>query len=269
MTKEYDAGFFFMIKEWLSDPQLKMACFTVKGMWIDMLCYMWRAPERGKLLGTKESLCQLLGCSGIEMDLFLMEAKEFGFCDVTEDVMQDVTLHVMDCNKKIQICNRRICNEEKAKEANRLRVRLHRERKARNADVQDIPNPTQPNLLKEPPKNGGHFEQKIKDVDILGLILKRAEMVVGLRSKPKFDPKKDTYKFIQKWTNENNHPRSILDVLDGFIIYWETIKNPAAYASKILKRVTQNYNEAEHVKQVQEFKVKIGPELKKLLKGIG
>jgi hypothetical protein len=50
-TNKHDArpSFPFYVDDWLSDPNLKMCSMEARGMWIDLLCLMWRAPERGTL----------------------------------------------------------------------------------------------------------------------------------------------------------------------------------------------------------------------------
>jgi hypothetical protein len=40
----------FYPDDWLSEPGLRAATPEVRGVWIDLLCYMWKSPERGVLL---------------------------------------------------------------------------------------------------------------------------------------------------------------------------------------------------------------------------
>ena len=83
MSKGKAPAFQFYVRDWLSDPQLRMCCFAVRGMWMDFLCYMWLAPEKGMLSGTVEGLARLIGATLQEMELFLIESMNYEFANVT------------------------------------------------------------------------------------------------------------------------------------------------------------------------------------------
>jgi hypothetical protein len=108
----------FYVKDWLSDPQLKMASFSTKGIWIDMICFMWSAPEPGKITGTGSDIAKLLGATNTEIQTFLSDAEKLGFCDVTRPSR--------DSNALVTIINRRINRNWKDKESNRLRQQRFR-----------------------------------------------------------------------------------------------------------------------------------------------
>lgn len=117
-------AFQFYVRDWLADPQLKMASFSTKGIWIDLLCYLWEAPERGMLKGSVTQLERLIGANHDEFGLFLAEAKDLSFCDIS----------VTD-NKIVTICNRRMFRDEKDRKNNRMRQSKHREKRKSNAKV--------------------------------------------------------------------------------------------------------------------------------------
>ncbi len=116
-------AFQFYVRDWLSDPALQAASASSRGIWINALCFMWEAPERGKLTGTRESLARLLGATTGEMEEFLAEASALNFADVTES------------NKKVTLENRRMVKEEKERQATKLRVRKHRGGGTSNTEV--------------------------------------------------------------------------------------------------------------------------------------
>jgi hypothetical protein len=118
-------AFQFYPSDWLADPQLAMATFKIKGMWIDFLCFMWEAPERGKLTGTRLQLAKLIGATPPEMDDFISEAAQLLFCFCEE------------CNGIVTLINRRMFNEWKEKESARLRVERHRQKKPCNGKCND------------------------------------------------------------------------------------------------------------------------------------
>jgi hypothetical protein len=111
-------AFQFYVKDWLSDPQLKMASFSTKGIWIDMICYMWSAPEPGKVTGTEAELSKLLGATKDEIRDFLDDAEKLGFCDVTR--------LSRDSHANVTVINRRMNRDWKDKESARLRQQRSR-----------------------------------------------------------------------------------------------------------------------------------------------
>lgn len=127
-------AFQFYVKDWLSDPQLRLASPSTKGIWIDLLCYMWSAPEKGKLDLMPENFSKLTGAKNGDVELFISEAQAYNFCDIS----------VTD-NGNLQIYNRRMYREEKDRENNRLRQKRYRDKHHRNAKVTPLsptPSPT-------------------------------------------------------------------------------------------------------------------------------
>jgi hypothetical protein len=109
-------AFQFYVKDWLTDPQLRMCSHTTKGIWIDLLCLMWEAPEKGKLEGSVEQLSRMVAASNGDFEQFLEEAQSTNFATVT--------LH----NKKVTIINRRMQREERERESHRKRQDRYRQR---------------------------------------------------------------------------------------------------------------------------------------------
>lgn len=130
-------AFQFYVKDWLSDPLLRQASFPSRGIWIDMLCYMWWSDTRGCLSGTVGGLSRMIGCSLEEMSKFLSEAIALKFASVTCN--GDVT----DVTNFVTVCNRRMEREEKDRENTRLRVAKHRSKPSCNGDV-TLPSPVSP-----------------------------------------------------------------------------------------------------------------------------
>jgi len=116
-------AFMFYVRDWLSDPELRMASHGTKGIWIDMLCFMWEASVRGELIGTEEQLKKLVGANERDMSVFMTEAKSLNFADVTE------------CNEIVTIRNRRMYAEYKERQNTRLRVQRYREKNKRNSEL--------------------------------------------------------------------------------------------------------------------------------------
>lgn len=123
IKKGKNPAFLFFPGDWIRDPQLQMATFQTQGIWINILCRMWYAPERGKLSGTVQQICKLLSCTNEQFVQFLNEVNQLKFADVT------------NCNNDVMICNRRMIKEEKDRENNRKRVAKHRVKCESNENV--------------------------------------------------------------------------------------------------------------------------------------
>jgi hypothetical protein len=101
-------SFQFYPGDWLKDPQLRMASMSTKGIWIDSLCAAFEAKERGALEGTADQFCRLLGCTKVEFDLFLNDARALNFANVRE--MSG------DCPPVLRIESRRMLRDEKQRQ---------------------------------------------------------------------------------------------------------------------------------------------------------
>lgn len=80
----------FYVGDWLKAPDIRALTPAAKGLWIDMLCFMWESPERGVLkLGNKvidrELLARMSGFARVLLDPLLDELLELGVYSVRED----------------------------------------------------------------------------------------------------------------------------------------------------------------------------------------
>jgi uncharacterized phage protein (TIGR02220 family) len=197
-------AFQFYVKDWLSDTQLKMASFSTKGIWIDILCYMWVAPDRGELVGTKESFMRLLGANNSEIDLFFKEAQALRFCYV-----------VTDHNKNITLRNRRMYNEDKEKENNRLRQQRYRDKHKDNAEITP-PSPTaSPSAT---PKHINKASYRRQDIPY-GKIVSYLNEKIKKNYRP---TTKETQKHIRARFNEGFTEQDFYTVIDNMASKWFT-----------------------------------------------
>jgi len=106
--------------------------------------------------------------------------------------------------------------------------------------IPDSLNSLSTNVDKQPspaaPPKSKHFSEKLEDNQlqpILALcdnITKRVRK--GSNGKTRFEP----YKFIQRQVNNKGHPQAILKTLESMLANWHKIKNPWAYAEKVMKQ---------------------------------
>ena len=115
-------AFQFYVRDWLSDPQLRQASPAAKGIWIDCLCFMWEAPNKGQLTGTIAGLSRMLGVSEHEFGAFLSEVETLGFASLERQQMTPA-------DQKVTLENRRMAREAQSKKSHTNRQRRYVERK--------------------------------------------------------------------------------------------------------------------------------------------
>ena len=134
-------AFQFYPGDWRRDTQVQMASMSTRGVWIEMLCCMWDAPERGKLVGTIGEISRLIGCDGLELVEALRQIERLKIGNVEGlECYKNVTCNadVTKCNGVVTVINRRMYREETTRKQTRKRVSKHREEKKKqdcNADV--------------------------------------------------------------------------------------------------------------------------------------
>ena len=127
-------AFQFYPGDWRRDSELHMMTFQSRGIWIEILCLMWDAQNRGKLHGTVEPLSRMIGCTILEMETCLRELISTKAGDVFVDSNVTCNANVTFCNNDVTVCNRRMRYDETEREATRYRVSNFRKRKC-NANV--------------------------------------------------------------------------------------------------------------------------------------
>ncbi len=112
-------AFQFYPGDWIQDTRMLTA--ATRGIWIDMLCAMWRSEVRGTISGTVEELSRLCACSQQEM---MVAIKELGLHNIADFVTCNA--NVTDCNSIVTVSNRRMVRDEKERAATRKRVKRFR-----------------------------------------------------------------------------------------------------------------------------------------------
>jgi len=125
--REKAPAFQFYVRDWLSDVQLRAASFQTRGLWVDILCFAWLAPERGKITGTQDELLRMLGCAESEFLQFANEAEKLKFCDILRKSNGDST-------QFYAITNRRMYREWKDNENAKLRAKRAYKKSAKKQD---------------------------------------------------------------------------------------------------------------------------------------
>lgn len=131
----------FYVSDWLSDTAPLSP--EARGLWIDLICLLWRADPRGKLSYPKVTWLRLLRVEAPQFEAILQELVAFRICNIS-------------CNASITIESRRIVREEKKRENNRIRVDKWRSNKAGNESV------TLPEIPRNTGSNGENQKQSQK-----------------------------------------------------------------------------------------------------------
>lgn len=122
MTSNKNPAFQIYPGDILRAEDLRKCSWQTRGIWWDMLCYMWFAKEQGKLRGTKDEICRMVGITSEEFDQFLEENNAHGFSNVTKR------------NSTVTIINRRMYKSFLQREATKKRVSDHRKKVKRKCN---------------------------------------------------------------------------------------------------------------------------------------
>jgi hypothetical protein len=131
------------IGDWFKDPAVQAGEAATRGVWANLLMYMWESKPRGVLTGTMEQMRKLANCKEHEWPVILSEIKELLIADVTE------------ANGKITIKNRRMYREQKEKENNRLRQGKFRKNHQSNDEITPPSSSSSSSSLKNTIKSEG------------------------------------------------------------------------------------------------------------------
>lgn len=77
--------------EWITLPVVRNLPPDVRGLWIDMLCYMWESKERGVMakpdgtIYTRNEIIRLLGVDASGSENWLQQLIDCGLCTVRDD----------------------------------------------------------------------------------------------------------------------------------------------------------------------------------------
>jgi len=128
-------AFQFYPGDWRRDNQVQMASMETRGVWFEMLCCMWDAPERGELTGTYSQISKLLGCEIEVLQRSLVEIKTLKIGDISGNGFCDMSRDVTKSHNDVTVINRRMVRERKATESARIRKQRQRQSAVSHNDV--------------------------------------------------------------------------------------------------------------------------------------
>ena len=226
-------AFQFYPGDWRRDTQVQMASMETRGVWFEMLCCMWDAPERGKLEGSKDEICRLLGCERDVFDRSLREIERLKIADVK------------NCQENVKIINRRMNREEKLREYNRFAKQKERSKKPCqekvNTPSSSSSSSSSSGIKRKPP--GLPLKETIKEGSI-PKVLEELETICDDLYEKKIFPKVHAWK--NKMLKEKINPRALCHCLIRCGI--KKPDEPWAYCNKIIKVENGNYNETDNLR---------------------
>ncbi len=109
----------------------RVLSLAARGAWQDLLCFMWRSDERGKLSYPIEGYARLFGASVDETKRVIDELIALNICD-----------SVMECNGNVTLINRRMVRDEKARQQTNCRVTRFRNAHEKRTCNEDVTSPS-------------------------------------------------------------------------------------------------------------------------------
>jgi hypothetical protein len=256
-------------KDWLSDKNLQVCSAATRGIWINLLMYMYdcsfddpEACEVGIMEVSTFEISRLGGCTIEEAENFILDAMRHKFCNIEPVVGGDHmgTTHDHDvggCPKNVRIMSRRINREAER----RLKWRNDK-RKQRGPDepIDDVsalsaprarvpspsPSPT-PKALK---KKAAFFEIPGAELIADAAPSKIKELTEEICQKLKDDNIfSNVRSFVTQSLKEpSTNERALLHSLIRTYAKREFKKGPWSYARRVLEIENGNFNERENMK---------------------
>lgn len=116
-TKGKAPAFQFYPADWLSDEKLMGAELSSQAIWIKLLCMMWKDDQNHEIKKRPKHLMNALGCSEAELEQFVDDAYDLGFCDINAEFFEGSTGYELRDMISIHIVSRRFLkdNEQRRK----------------------------------------------------------------------------------------------------------------------------------------------------------
>lgn len=112
----------FFPSDYLLDTQLLSA--AARGVWMDLICHLWRSQSRGTMTLSPALWCMLLRVEEAERDRTFAELQRNAICNI-----------VTGSDGAVTVESRRIVKEENARSGAAKRMQRYRERLASDAPV--------------------------------------------------------------------------------------------------------------------------------------
>lgn len=232
-------AFQFYPGDWIQDTRILTP--LTRGIWVDMLCFMWRSDDRGKLEMTLPQYARLLSCQQTEVDAAIKELSVTKIADVTE------------CNDFVTVINRRMYREERERKLTRSRVAKYRITEKERESNASVTPPSSSSPSSSPSGIASKADNepfRLPSKDQIengsnGQILKNINAIADELYKeiwPGVHPYKN--KMLKNGCNE----RAVLHSLTRVMCKSPPPKEPWAYCMAIMKKEDGNFNARDYEK---------------------
>lgn len=179
--------------DWLLDTHVLSV--ATRGIWIDILCLMWREePRTGTLEYTMDGWCKRLRCTDSELRTAVLEMETENICKIMKDESKDA----------VRFTSRRIARDEKIRKANRLYVAKYRSK---------LPCKEVVNGLKEVCKGENQNQSHISESESEVREEKKEESL-SRSSRDLMQEAREVLQFLNAKTGRNYRPvRGVLDLI--------------------------------------------------------
>lgn len=81
----------FYVGDWLKAPEVRSLAPDVRGLWFDMICYMWESTERGVMVKpngkpySKDDIIRMVGLDNQNSGIWLTTLLDNSVCSIRED----------------------------------------------------------------------------------------------------------------------------------------------------------------------------------------
>jgi uncharacterized protein YdaU (DUF1376 family) len=145
-------AFQFYPGDWVQDTRI--LSLQARGAWIDLLCVMWRSPERGNLTLTYVDYSRIFGTSVDQTKAAISELVEKKICDA-----------VTNGNGTVTLINRRMAREEKERESTRYRVHKFRNKECNAGSNANVTPPSSSSSSSSSSKHKKKIARSVKMAD--------------------------------------------------------------------------------------------------------
>lgn len=272
--------FKFYPRDWLSDEKVRALSFRARGVYMEILCLMWKS-RTCKLPGDKKRLSRMVGLPEDEFVKIwaeLMHPEDPIFKIKKNKIQSDRLLLELSELKRIKKARSDAAKVRWDRALDAKACDLHIQSGMQNDDISDPesdPEP-EPYIDNDLDKSAGAEFKKSGSRHYSAMVGRFSTIITDhcstLNKLTKsngvdFNP----YQAVQMAVNQNAHPEAIVTVQVGMIKQWRHIKNPMGYWTKSIKCNSAKFNERDHIAQAEKFKQEwnLNPKLKKMVQGIG
>lgn len=309
MAKKAPA-FQFYPGDWFREPGLKLVDLNVRGAWAELLMVMWDQNPRGVIETHIDGLAKLWRISHQETCFIVDELNKNKIADVkyfdedcqkciegTSGTFQGISDDVPVCPRNVPkmspfkfifvtIINRRMLNEWKVKEYERLRKQKQRVKKTVPEKSKKCPGDVPPSRARlSSSSSSSSKKKKIKDPAFADFFknpfhpyFKSIETTCTALSKkpPKGKKPFNPFQFVNRKINKMNmHPGAVDYTVKELLKRYDEIEDFYGYGKRILKTANGNFCEKDHIEDHERVKkdfaeyVNGSPELKAMIGKIG